>query len=142
MADLPANNPIALSAADQPTEVPLRRRIDLAAPVVAPGSGPGDLTVPTVTLVSPASSLEPETPIVFEATDNAGLRRVFVVARFPSLGLEEVVHQGDRFAAKYAASSSRVSITNGWRFSIRRAGGWLADPVIEVYAIDTSGLEA
>lgn len=103
-----------------------------------------DLAAPTVSLVSPPTieELAPGSPLVFDVTDNIGLRRVFVGVRLPLRGAEDVVHQGDRFAAGYAASSTRVAISGGWRYSVVRAGGWPENPTLDVYAIDTGGTEA
>lgn len=107
---------------------------------VAPGAGDG--AAPVVTLVSPASlQLERDTPVVVDVTDNVALRRTFLVARFASLGVEEVIHDGERFAAGYSGSSTRSEISGGSRFTIRRNAGWAAPPDIGVYAIDTSGSE-
>ena len=99
---------------------------------------------PVAALVSPAGpGVEPNEPIVVDVTDaDSSIRRTFLVLRVPATGLEEVVFQGDRFAANYSASSSRTPITDGHRYSLRRAGGWPGSPTIDVYAIDTTGEEA
>jgi hypothetical protein len=107
---------------------------------VEPGAGDG--APPVVTLISPASLLlERDTPIVIDVTDNIALRRCMVVARFDTLAIEELVHNGDRFAAAYTGASSRQPITGGLRYTIRRNAGWPAPPVLDVFAIDTSGSE-
>lgn len=103
----------------------------------APGGSP-----PVVTLVAPlAGSLDVAGAIVVDVTDSS-LLRVMLVARFESLGIEEVIHQGDRFSPAYAGSSSRAAIVNGWRYTLRRGTGWPAAPTIDTYAFDTSGTEA
>ena len=95
-----------------------------------------------MTLLGPASGqVEPSTAIDLEVTDNVALRRVLVVARFDSLGVEELVHNGDRFAAAYSGRSTRLAVAGGSSYSIRRNGGWPAPVTLEVYAIDTSGSE-
>lgn len=106
--------------------------------------GDGDGSPPVVTLVSPpdGSTIEQGTPIAIDVTDNVALRRSFLVVRFAALGIEEVAHQGDRFAPNYAGASSRVAIPGGFRFTLMRAGGWPASPIVDVYAIDTAGSEA
>lgn len=95
-----------------------------------------DTTPPVVALISPTDGGELERfgPVTIEVTDETALGRVFVVARFPSLGLEEVVHQGDRFAPLYTGASSRASIAGGYRYSVKRNGGWPAPPELTVYA--------
>ena len=104
--------------------------------------GPADAVPPVVTLVSPASGqVEDSTPIVVEVTDNVALRRVLVMARFDSLGVEDLVHNGERFAAAYSGDSTRSPIAGGWRYVIRRNSGWRAPVMIDVYAFDTSGSE-
>lgn len=98
---------------------------------------------PISTVVSPASGvLDAQGAIVLDVTDtDSALRRVFLVMRIPALGLEELVHQGDRFTPTYAARSTRVAIADGFRYTINRAGGWPASPVLDVYPIDVSGQE-
>ena len=104
------------------------------------GASPGG-SAPVVTLVSPlVGSVESAGAVVVDVTD-ADLRRVFVVARFPSTGKEELVHQGDRFTTDFNGQSTRAPITNGFRFTLRRSGGWPASPIIEVYAFDATGRE-
>lgn len=106
----------------------------------------GDVDVigsaPIAAVVSPASGvLDGQEPIVVDVTDaDSELRRVFLVVRIPALGLEELVHQGDRFTPNYA-QSTRVAIANGFRYTIVRAGGWPASPVLDVYPIDVTGQE-
>lgn len=106
-------------------------------------SGAEEVTPPVVTPVSPVGpALSTSTPIVFDVTDNGALGRVVVHAAFAELGLEEVVHNGDRFAPFYAASSSRTPIDGGWRYSVVRRAGWPSSPVINVIARDAAGAEA
>lgn len=119
----------ALGAVDLQQRV---SRLDLLVPDVPAG----DTTPPVVALIEPADGgeLDRFAAIVLEVTDETALGRVFVVARFPTLGVEEVVHQGDRFASLYTGASSRASITGGYRYSVKRNGGWPAPPVLTVYA--------
>jgi len=143
MPDLSAENPVLDDSEDLPLEDAFVRKVDFLAAVVAPGSGPGDTVPPVVTLISPLDGrIEPSTEVVLEVTDNTGLRRVLLAARFPSNGLEELVHTGDRFTARFAQGSTRLAISGGWRYSLKRAGGWDRNLELDVYAIDTSGTEA
>lgn len=82
--------------------------------------------------------------LAFDVTDNSGsVRRSFVWVTFPSTSLTvaELAWDGTGFTPDYAALSSRTAITNGYRYSLRRAkGGWPADNVdVNVEAIDPSG---
>lgn len=103
------------------------------------GTG-GDGSPPVVSLVSPGEIIDAGQPIVVDVVD-PHLGRVFVVARYPSTGKEELVHQGDRFTTEFNGQSTRAPITNGFRFTLRRSGGWPASPIIEVYAFDSTGRE-
>lgn len=100
----------------------------------------GDGVPPTVTLVSPTTgTIEAFEPITFNVTDNDGLGSAIVVARFNARGIEEIVHQGERFGPAYAAQSTRVAIVGGFRYTVRRSGGWPESPAIDVYATDIAG---
>lgn len=123
-------------------------RIDLPAGIDPPKLGANfssrdttDVTPPVVTLISPpaSSTIEPTTPLILEVEDDHAIRRSILTAQLADA--EEVVHNGDRFASRYA-SSSRSPIAGGWRYVIRRTGGWPVGPTITVYAIDTAGQEA
>lgn len=98
---------------------------------------------PVVTLVSPLTGkLNSSDALVLDVTDFIALRRVLIVARFASLGgAEELIYNGSRFASFYAGSTASA-ITGGLRYSLIRKGGWPADLIIDVYAIDTTGSEA
>lgn len=80
-------------------------------------------------------------PVFFDVTDDSGaFRRIIVTATFAD-GSSEVVHDGDNFAARYGATSTRDPILNGWRYRVRRTGGWPYGPTIRAYAIDPEGNE-
>lgn len=114
---------------------------DLSGQAVVTSTGDG--AAPVVTLVSPSvlEALDRDTAVVIDVTDNVALGRVLVVAQLESLGVEELVHNGDRFAAAFSGSSSRVAIAGGWRYTVRRGGGWAAPPTLTVYAVDATGTE-
>jgi hypothetical protein len=123
----------ALSAADVETSFNLWK-----------GSS-GDVTKPTVTnfLPAPGGALQKTQPISFEVSDVGGLRRVMVVAAYPSKGLEEVVHDGTSWGPQYSvAPNFRGEMEHGYAFTILRRGGWPAPPTLRTYAVDTSGNEA
>jgi len=78
-------------------------------------------------------------PIQFDVTDETGLASVYITARYED-GTAECVWDHDSFQARFLAGSSRNAITDGYRFVIRRAGGWLSTPIIlDIVAIDMSG---
>lgn len=107
------------------------------------GGGGGDPVAPTVENITPAagSPISSGTTLGFDVVDNVALRRVVVLARFVG-GAQDVVHDGDAFAATYARGSTRTAIAGGWRYRIRRVGGWPSSPSILPLAVDTSGNEA
>lgn len=110
---------------------------------IGSGSGSGDISAPVVNVLSPTpgTHVYRDTPVIFDITDNIAIGRVFVVMRFTDADLEEIVHQGDRFSDKYTTSSTRSIIAGGYRYSIIRNGGWFENPILDVYATDSSGLE-
>ena len=78
-------------------------------------------------------------PIQFDVTDETELASVYITARYED-GTSECVWDHDSFQARFLAGSSRVSITDGYRFVLRRAGGWLSTPIIvDIVAVDASG---
>lgn len=109
------------------------------------GNGDADTTLPVVTIVSPAPStnISGTTPLVFDVTDNGAFRRIAVRLKFTGQNWE-FVHDGDAFSPGYQANSTRVAISGGFRYSVRKDGGWPVGqvPRLTVYAIDTGGNEA
>ena len=104
-----------------------------------------DTTPPVVSNYSPlpGTSLSSTDSISFDVTDDSGaFHCLFVVARFNSTGDRDVVHVGVSFSPKYVATSSRAAITDGFRYTVRKAGGWPASPTFEVFAVDAGGNEA
>jgi hypothetical protein len=98
---------------------------------------------PTVTLVSPGAGtiIVKEDAVVFRVTDDAGLRRVMVVADHSS-GQFEVIHDGDQFCRGYAGST-RTAISHGYEYTCQRDRGWPGTGLaIRIYPIDTSGNES
>lgn len=99
-----------------------------------------DVTDPMITNQDPApgSALSPGSTVNFDVTDNEGL--LFVEIQVDH-GSREVVHDGDTFVDPYLAST-RVPITDGYRYQVRRTGGWQTGPTFRVRVFDTSGNEA
>lgn len=89
---------------------------------------------------SPGSQIQRTAPVGFDVTDDSGaFSRIMVTAWFKDTGIQEVVHDGDGFVGYYTATSSRVPITGGFRYSVARFGGWTSAPTIRVYPIDAVG---
>jgi hypothetical protein len=86
---------------------------------------PLDETEPVVgnVTLAEASELESDSVIGFDVTDDGTLALSFVWVRLPS-GDTEVVHDGAAFTDRYGAESTREAIAGGWRFRVRRVGGW------------------
>lgn len=99
---------------------------------------------PVVTVVSPPAqtAITAQTYVVFDVVDDSALfRRIIVMASFPLLDVLDVVHDGDKFGPAYSQRSQRTTITNGYRYTLVRNGGWPASPTIVPYAIDRDGNE-
>lgn len=115
---------------------------------IAPGSGPIGGTPPVVTVISPTpgATIGKNEPWVVDVTDESGLlREVVLLAKFPDLGIWEVVHDGNDFGPLYPAGrNERVPISLGYRFTMNRRGGWPAGgpATLRAIAIDTTGDEA
>lgn len=104
--------------------------IDTEAPVV------GNFVPPVGTPVTA------QQPLQFDVTDNEGQFRRIIVHAVYADGVEEVVHNGESFRGLYATVSARVLITDGYRYTVKRSGGWPSTPRITIFAIDVAGNEA
>lgn len=99
-------------------------------------------STPSVVIVSPVSPnpLLQDTPIVFTVTDPNQLRRVFVYIVLAERAPFEVVHDGLRWGGSFTNGvNSRVSITNGYQYTILRDGGWPVTPLLRVLPVNTMG---
>jgi hypothetical protein len=112
-------------------------------------AAPDPPTIPPVTtLVSPApgSTLGADTPLVVDVTDvDGGFARILLVVTIaPAVnsGVALLVHDGVTFRPGFKDFSTRTSIANGFRYSIRKDLGWADDVRVEVYAIDDTGNES
>lgn len=94
---------------------------------------------PTITYVTPPGQVPQNGSIVFDITDVDSGYTAFIFARMQDAS-QEVVFDGALFAAYYA-TSSRVAIANGYRYTVRRHGGWPSDFTIRANAIDTTGAD-
>ena len=75
--------------------------------------------------------------VQFDVTDDTSeFTFICIIARFAN-GVCECVWDGDSFSPRYLAGSSRVAIECGFRFTVRRTGGWISTPIVlETIAID------
>lgn len=119
--------------------------VEHLATVGSGGGGGGGGNPPTITNYQPpiGTPIVATSPIQFDVLDDeTNFRRVFVEVAFPdSTGVTEVVHDGTGFQGLYSAGSSRVIITGGFRYLVRRSGGWPGTPEFLVFAIDHAGNE-
>jgi hypothetical protein len=79
--------------------------------------------------------------VVVDVTDAGGFGEVFIFALNTRLGFYEVIWDGVGYAPRYGVSPTKVTnITNGFRFSFTRAGGWPdGDLVVVVEAVNAAG---
>lgn len=86
---------------------------------------------------APGAAIDRLSHLRFDVTDDTGeLLMMFVTALFPD-GTCECVWDGDAFTPRYSATSSRVAVDCGYRFTVRRAGGWMQTPLrLDIVAID------
>lgn len=79
-------------------------------------------------------------PIQFEVTDAEGLSRIVVLASFAD-GTYDVVHDGDVFSPKYAAST-KTPVSGGFLYVLAPTIRWIGNPTIRIIATDVAGSEA
>jgi hypothetical protein len=94
---------------------------------------------------NPATSVAigPTDPVSFDVILGSNpLLETWVAAKMAGTTLYEVVYDGAAFAPQYVAGSLLIGISGGYRFRIRRTGGWPGAPTILTKIIDTTGLEA
>lgn len=109
---------------------------DPPAPVVP------DTTAPVVTFtLADGTEIGRNTAVPIDVTDETGLAAVVVMVLYPATGDYEVAHDGTAFAPRFVSKSTRTSITDGYRFSLVRAGGWPSPPTVKVLPLDTSANE-
>jgi hypothetical protein len=98
---------------------------------------------PTIANVSPApgTALAVSSAITFDLLDDFGFRRIFVYARFASLGRWEVIHDGTSFGPQYDGGSTRTAVGTGYHYSVARDGGWPEAPTLSLLPVDLVGQE-
>lgn len=116
-----------------------------AAPTYSVPDGVGisasEAVPPVVTIVSPTpgSNITPDTEFVVEVTDNSGEFTIVILdVTYPD-GNSEAIYDGVDFKPFYRRRSSVTPVANGYRFAVRRLGGWPASPTFRVDPRDPSG---
>ncbi len=106
-----------------------------------------DLAAPVITLVSPtdASTIAKSDVVTVDVTDTGGFSSLlFEVSYGEGLLMREVIHDGDAFSNNFTGgSNTKNTITNGFRFTMLRDGGWPANAVhMKVIVTDATGIQA
>jgi hypothetical protein len=100
---------------------------------------------PYVANISPAdgATLEPSDQITFDVVVPNGVRRVLLGVAYPNdLGVpSELVNAGSADFEPCYTTSTRTSITDGYRFTLRRSPGWLYRPQPIIFGFDVTGQE-
>lgn len=99
-------------------------------------SGTKAVSVPQVANQTPAPGgiLYPGDTVSFDVVD---IRALFFIEIQVDQGRREVIHDGDSFVAPYQ-TSIRVPISGGYRYQVRRSGGWVAPATFRVRAYDVN----
>jgi hypothetical protein len=117
--------------------------IDMGGRAYAPIGGTTiiPVTPPVVSNILPANGtpIYATTPLQFDITDTDVFTAVIVMVSFAD-GTYEVVYDSSVFATGYA-SSTFSEITDGFRFVLRRRGGWPSSPTLKVIGVDAAGAE-
>lgn len=93
-----------------------------------------DAIAPTISDIDPAPGavITAASIVHFSITDETLLG--FVEVQVDQV-VREVVHDGDVFVSPYL-SSTRETISGGWRYHVQRSGGWRVAPLFRVRAFD------
>lgn len=81
----------------------------------------------------------PQDAIQFDITSPPGFALILPMISLNPFTVPEPVHDFENFEPLYAQRSSRTMIPNGFRYTIRRKGGWYAQPHLIIYAVDVTG---
>jgi len=103
-----------------------------------PAAGGGPISID---LITPINTISKNTPIIIDVySGSVPLRRAWINASYAGLLVDDMVHNGDRFGSAYQGLVNvRSEISNGYRFTILRDGGWPGTPAITAHAVDTLG---
>lgn len=106
---------------------------------VVSAGGAADVTPPVVTFgVPPGTTIARNQALPVDVEEETAIRASVILVEFPSQGVYEVAWDSEGFAPRYA-DSERTAISGGFRYTLRRSGGWFSTPTIRALAIDTAG---
>ena len=123
---------------------PIGHGKSVAAPIkfgaVAEADPETDLPPTVGAFVPEPGSITAASPLQFDVLDESGdLLHVDISAAFAGSDVRETVHDAVGFAANYRGST-KVAISGGVRFILRRAGGWPEGQLsLRIVAIDAAG---
>lgn len=82
-----------------------------------------------------AGAIAASAAIAFDVTITGGVfADLVILVYFQGTNLVEVAYDGTNFTPFYNGQSSQSAITNGFHFSLIRAGGWPGAPAFSVHA--------
>lgn len=103
---------------------------------------PNPANLPVVSNLEPPNGtpILPTTPIQFDITDPDGFLLIIPMISMNPFTLPEPTHNTENFEPLYEnGGSTRVSIPSGFRYTLRRVGGWYATPKLIIWAVDITG---
>ena len=86
-----------------------------------------------------ATDLDANDPTSFDVKNDtgSGFTRLMIAVSFvdsEGSSFVEIAHDGDSFRGEYLGFSNvRVPITDGFRFTLLRDGGWVGAPTVEFF---------
>jgi hypothetical protein len=85
-----------------------------------------DVTAPTVTLISPVSleDIADDQAITLEFDDDVGIEFYVIYARFPDLGITEVIVDGAHLDEETSYTRTPTTVSGKQRWTFVRTGGW------------------
>jgi hypothetical protein len=97
-----------------------------------------DVIPPVTTVVSPAGSvIGGSQELVVDVTDAGGFAGIILAVEYTSGGYD-VVHDGTNFSALFS-TSARAVISGGFRYTLRRVGGWSEAFTLRSFPFDMGG---
>jgi len=115
-------------------------RLDVPDTKWADGAATRVLPVISNIVPAPGTGIYASDTLQFDVTDDSGLfTAIVIMVEYPD-GNYEVVYDGNTFAYNFQNCTKSV-ITNGFRYYLRRRGGWPGSPTARIRAIDQGGSE-
>lgn len=99
----------------------------------------GDETPPRITFaLASGTTIGRSQEIVVDIEEETLLRASVIMVLFASQGAYEVAWDSSGFAPMYS-DSQRTPLVDGYRYRLRRNGGWYATPTVRALAVDGGG---